>query len=877
MKKSKWFYVFVLLISVSMFWVIYSVITDESSISSKLDPIDAVYTGARNSMNYLTEVRSYPNEDIPDQGFVGAFDDMMIQKRKSTLNPIWETMGPVNIGGRTLALAIHPEDPDLLFAGSASGGLWKSTTGGAGLNAWQYVSTGFPVLGVGAIDIDPNNPDVMYIGTGEAYGTTENFPGIGPERTTRGSYGIGILKTTDGGDTWEKSLDWSLNQRRSVQKIQINPLRSETIWAATTDGVFRSRDNGVNWQLVHGIPMATDIVINPVDTNVVFIANGGMGSFGHGIYRSTDAGGSFEKANLLTGGGPFQFLGKAVLAISPSDPNIVMASIGNADGTIGATEDEIKTWLMRTEDGGDTWDLVFSSNELYATFQGWYSHAIAIHPEDPEIVWAAGQPFGLYKSVFGGSSFIEVKLNTSVPVESGDETNVYPYLGRWADHHELVIHPTMPDTMYIINDGGIFRTTDGGVTSENLNSGYQTTQFYNGVSNSNTSPDLFFGGLQDNNSIIYEGDLNWRRACGGDGSWTALNQSNNNEAYLSSQFGRICLSQNLFTQSTFVTRPDANDFPASTTNFITPFVLSPVDNSTLYLGGERIFKSIDEGLNWTITNDGFSLDGNAMSVLAASEQSVDVIYAASSPKVVRSNVYVTRNGGVTWRQITQDLPDRFPTDMAVDPNNDNVAYITFGGFGSSHVYKTNDGGDSWIDIGSGLPDVPTWSVTVDPENEFRVFVGNELGIYQTENGGLTWTNVNGNLPDAVFAMDLVISRSNRKLRVATHGNGAYEIDLDLIKSSVESNDRVLNFELEQNYPNPFNPSTTIQYQLESAGEVLLQVFDIQGRLVETLINGVQGAGAHQIQFDGSNIASGTYIYRLTASGEVLTKSMQLVK
>lgn len=115
MKKSKWFYVFVLLISVSMFWVIYSVITDESSISSKLDPIDAVYTGARNSMNYLTEVRSYPNEDIPDQGFVGAFDDMMIQKRKSTLNPIWETMGPVNIGGRTLALAIHPEDPDLLL------------------------------------------------------------------------------------------------------------------------------------------------------------------------------------------------------------------------------------------------------------------------------------------------------------------------------------------------------------------------------------------------------------------------------------------------------------------------------------------------------------------------------------------------------------------------------------------------------------------------------------------------------------------------------------------------------------------------------------------------------------------------------------------
>ncbi len=879
MIKSKWYYVIAFVAIASMGWVFYSVSksSSTSSILSTLDPIDAVYTGAKNSMTYLSNVRSYPNKDIPEQGFADAFGEMMIQKRKSSINPMWETMGPHNIGGRTLALAIHPEDPELLFAGSASGGLWKSTSGGAGLNAWEYVSTGFPVLGVGAIDIDPNNPDVMYIGTGEAYGTAENFPGIGPERTTRGSYGIGILKTTDGGQTWEKSLDWSLNQRRAIQKIQINPLRSASIWAATTNGVYRSRDNGENWQIVHGIPMATDVVINPADTNTVFVAHGGMGSFGHGIYRTQDGGASFEKANLLAGGGPFQYFGKAVLAISPSDPDIVMASIGNSNGAIDATEDEIKTWLMRTEDGGDTWDLVFSSNEIYATFQGWYSHAIAIHPENPNIVWAAGQPFTVYKSNLSGANFNDVIQTSQLNPAAGEQTDVYPYLVSWADHHDIIFHPTMPDTIYFVNDGGVFRTKDAGTYFENLNSGYQTTQFYNGVSNSNGSPNLFFGGLQDNSSIIYEGELDWRRECGGDGSWTALNQSNNNEAYVSSQFGRICLSENLFRVSTFVTRPNVNSFPAEETNFITPFVLSPVDNSTLYLGGERIFKSGNKGVSWSITNDGFTLDGNAMSVLAASEQSVDVVYAASSPKVVRSNVYVTRNGGDTWRQITQDLPDRFPTDMAVDPNNDNIAYITFGGFGTSHVFKTVDGGDSWSDIGTGLPDVPTWSVTVDPENELRIFVGNELGVYQSENGGLTWMNVNGNLPDAVFAMDLVVSRSNRKLRVATHGNGAYEIDLDLIKSSTESIDRVSIFELEQNYPNPFNPSTTIQFQLVTTGDVLLQVYDIQGKLVETLVDGVRGAGFHQIQFDGSNLASGTYIYRLSIGDEVLTKTMQLIK
>jgi len=845
-----------------------------------LEMVDALYTGAKNSLNYINHARSYPNEDIPEQGFSAAFDELLIQKKKGIDEPTWETIGPTNVAGRTLALAIHPEDPDLLFAGSASGGLWKSTTGGSGSNAWEYVSTGFPVLGVGAIDIDPNEPEIMYIGTGESYGSTENFPGIGPVRTTRGSYGIGILKSKDGGQSWEKSLDWSVDQRRSVQKIQINPLRSNTIWAATTVGLYRSRDGGENWVNIHSIPMATDVVINPADTNKVFVAHGGMGSLGHGIYRSENAGESFEKANLLVGGGPFQYFGKAVLAISPSNPDIVLASLGNSNGDINGTEDDNKTWLMKTEDGGDTWNLIFSSNEFYATFQGWYSHAVAIHPKNADIVWAAGQPFSLYKSNFGGLNFSPVNLSTGISIQPGENDDVYPFLSGWADHHDIVYHPTMPDTIYFINDGGIFKTTDGGLSIENCNSGYQTVQFYNGVSNSNSNPDLFFGGLQDNNSIIYEGNLNWRRAWGGDGSWTALNQLDNNIAYLSAQFAQAVVSFDLFTgdnTSDYFLRPDQSIFPIQEANFIAPFVLSPADNLTIYMGGEKIYKTTDNGQSWTETNDGFRLDGNAMSVMAASEQNVNVVYVASSPKSIRSNVYKTTNGGDTWLQITQDLPDRFPTDLAVDPNNDAIAYITFGGFGSPHVFKTIDGGDSWQDISSGLPDIPTWSVTVDPENRFHLYVGNELGVYKSLDGGQNWININGNLPDAVFAMDLIISRSNRKLRVATHGNGAYEIDLAQLSSTDENSDPIRSFELHQNYPNPFNPATIIQFQLKTSGEVLLQVFDIQGRLVETLVNGVKGPGSHQARFDGSSLASGTYVYQLKVEDQVITKTMQFVK
>ncbi len=840
---------------------------------------DGLFTGAKSSMTYISNVRSYPEEEIPQEGFFAAFDDMLMQKRKSSISPIWETMGPINIGGRTLALAIHPEDPDLLFVGSASGGLWKSTTGGEGLNAWEYVSTGFPVLGVGAIDIDPNNPDIMFIGTGEGYGTSENYPGIGPIRTTRGSYGIGILKTDDGGQTWEKTLDWSLDQRTSVQKIQINPLRSESIWAATSLGVFRSRNGGDSWQFIHGIPMATDVIINPADTNKVFVAHGGMGSLNHGIYRTTDAGDSFEKADLVTGGGPSTFNGKAVLAMSSSDPNIVMASIGNSNGQFTGIENDTRTWLMRTEDGGETWDLVFSSTEFYATFQGWYSHAIAIQPDNPNTVWAAGQPFSLYRSFNRGINFIDIDAAPSITVPDGAE-EAYPYIVSWADHHDIVYHPTMTDTIYFLNDGGIFKTKDGGNTFINANSGYQTVQFYNGVSNSNTNPNIFLGGLQDNNSIIYDGDLNWRRRWAGDGAWTALNQANNNIAYLSAQYGQATVSYDLYTSTIFgefYAFPGTEVFPSSETNFITPYILSPADNQTMYIGGEKIFKSNDGGLNWEVTNNGFELDGNAMSVLAASEQSAQVVYAASSPKATRPNVYRTINGGTSWSQITQDLPDRFPTDMTVDPNNDEIAYITFGGFGTSHVFKTMNGGDSWIDIGNGLPDIPTWSVTVDPENSSHLYVGNEIGIYHSSDGGQSWTNINGDLPDAVFAMDLIISRSNRKLRVATHGNGAYELDLALLNSTEETTNTITGFVLQQNYPNPFNPVTNIEFQLETSGEVLLEVFDIQGRLVETIVNEFRSAGSYQVQFNGASLASGTYIYRLKLGDQVVTKRMQLIK
>lgn len=867
-------FLFTLLFGISIVSFIY--FSNSKSIST--DSKESSVPGAKLSLNYLGDVRSYPNKDIPKTGFWEAFQQAKRSKAKSKITTTWKPLGPINIGGRTLALAIHPINTNIVFAGSASGGLWKSTTGGVGLNAWERIRTGFPVLGVAAIAIDPQNPDIIYIGTGESYGTEVNMPGIGPVRTTRGSYGIGILKSLDGGITWEKSLDWTLDQRRAIQKIQVNPLRSNSIWAATTEGTYRSRNGGDSWELIHDVKMTTDVVINPSDTSVVFTANGGMGSLGHGVYRTENAGDTFDKMDLASGGGPSQFLGKAVLDISKSDPNIIMASIGNADGSDGATGNANRTWLMRSENGGDTWSLVFTSYGIYATFQGWYSHAIAINPTNPQEVWAVGQPQVYYRSTNGGQNLAAVDPQRAVPRDINKPENVYPNLINWADHHDIVFHPTDPNTIYFVNDGGIFRTTDGGLTMENCNSGYQTVQFYNGVSNSDTDKDLMMGGLQDNNSIIYEGSLNWRRAYAGDGSWTALNQDQNNIFYLSAQYGHTVYSDDLFTNSRYgdrAIRPDFDVFPASEANFITPFILSPADNKTLFMGGEKIFKSTNEGISWTVTNGGNALDGNAMSAIVASHQDVDVVYATSSPKATRPNVFRTDNGGITWQNITGNLPDRYPTDLAIDPLGDLNIFITFGGFGSSHVFRSKNGGNSWIDISTNLPDVPTWAITIDPENPAHIFVGNEVGVFQSLDNGKNWENINGNIPDAIFAIELVISRSNRKLRLASHGNGAFETDLP--EPVPQNNVPISSFVLSQNYPNPFNPSTTIEFELTQQADVSLRVFDTSGRLVATLVDEPRGRGNYSVVFDASGLASGTYIYKLQIGNSSATKKMVLIK
>ncbi|MFH1844047.1 MAG: hypothetical protein ABIF77_12650, partial [bacterium] len=411
-------------------------------------------SGAMSSLEFWATQRAYPSKTFPSRGFVEAFDQAQrdlpeVMEKDRAVTP-WQPLGPHNIGGRTLAVALNPLNPHTVYAGSASGGLWRSYTGGRGALAWQYVSTGYPVLAVSSIAISPKDSNTIFIGTGEVYAYQDTQGGIA-DRLTRGSYGIGILQTTDGGLTWTKSLDWSAHQERGVQVVKMCPRKSGIIWAGTTEGTYKTIDNGKNWDPVHSTIMVTDLVINPDHPNTVIIACGNLHSVGQGLYRTTDGGVSWTQ--LLSTAIPTNLRGKTLLSICDSQPGTILASSGN--GGLGSEW----TWLSRTDNGGDTWTLMSTTD--YSQWQGWFSHDVAVNPDNPDEVFTVG--IDIWKSTTGGGALQRMSDWQQWyfgQVQPGEPEGAPDY--SHADHHDLVYHPTDRNIIYFANDGGIFRTLDGG-------------------------------------------------------------------------------------------------------------------------------------------------------------------------------------------------------------------------------------------------------------------------------------------------------------------------------------------------------------------------------------------------------------------------------
>lgn len=829
-------------------------------------------SGALQSLQFLSQIRAFPERDIPQDKFYEAFEYSKTRMKKYDElydSPSqWTSIGPNNIGGRSLCIEFSPNDTGTLYMGSASGGLWKSVTGGLGANAWTYIETGFPSLAVSSIAIDSANPNVMYIGTGENYGYQYSLNGL-DVRVTRGMYGIGILKTTNGGVSWFKTLDWSYNSQRGVWRVLFNPKNRNILYAATSEGVWKTFNAGATWSQVLNFQMIMDMEINPVDTNIIYVSVGNLSNNipnpNIGVYKTTNSGITWIK---LTGGLPGFWTGKTTIELYKGNPNFIYASVANDLSYVG---------YYTSTDAGISWTL--KTTGVGIGNQGWYNNAHLVKANDPNTIVVG--TIDLVKSTNGGTSFT-TKSNwnawiTGATPPGAPESPSSNF--AHADHHYFAANPLDPDKLYAITDGGLYRSNNFGETYYSCNGGYVTTQFYNGVSHSMQDSNFSVGGLQDNRSALYQGTIAWYKTFVGDGMCCGVNSQNDNICYTEYTNGDISRSNNRG-----ISWSDISSGLTGTFAFVTPFIVCRSNPSVLYIAGASIFKSTVGGGSWS--NLG-SLGYNALS-MDASATSTDTVYvgvipvAANQPAIV----YRTTNGSTFTNISGVQLPSRYPTEIHVNPNNSADVYVTMGGFGSGHVYRSTNAGVTWNNISGNLPDVPHQTVVIDPLYPQNIYVGNDLGVYVSTNGGTLWYEFRTGMPYALV-FDLGIIYPSRNIRATTHGNGVYE--RDLIQSPVGitpiGNEVPKEFKLSQNYPNPFNPSTKIKFSIpllrgvaEGRGvSVKMTVYDITGRVVSTPVNENLKPGNYEISFDGSAYSSGVYFYKLTSGSFVDTKKMLMIK
>ena len=798
--------------------------------------------GSFHALDMLNLVKAFPASDIPDQAHYKAWKKLKAEHTTGRRGgQEFKELGPWNVGGRTLEVKFNPQRSNTIYAGTASGGLWRSYQ--SGLNrSWHRVKTGFPVMAVSAIEINPADTNEMYIGTGEVYNLFDAGKGAA-YRSLRGTYGIGILKTTDGGLSWEKSLDWSFNQRHGVNAVKFAGSSNQTLYAATTDGVYKSSNAGRSWEKSLDVKMVMDLVTHPNNKDWAVASCGNFNSPGKGIYYTRDGGQNWIKVNSNL---PLTFQGKIQLASAPSEPMRVYASIGNGfGGSDGAS------WLCRSVDFGESWSVVNTLD--YSKWQGWFSHDVAVSPTNKDEIIVVG--IHAYKSFDGGESMVQISDETQLalgraPIDGPDGPPGYMHV----DHHSVEFNPTNPMQVLFGNDGGVYTSQNGGFQFRSINAAYQTTQFYNGFSVSQDLPGFALGGLQDNSTAVFVGDEAWVKVIGGDGGWSAIPRGTDSSFFASYQFLNV-LYVDQFKSVQMLDIPKlSNNLP-----FIAPYIIASEDDQRMYAAGSGVHRSDDGGRNWYTTNQGRPLQGNSIILsLDACKSNPDVIYAGTAPVTgPQAKLFRSRNGGNVWLEHISGLPNRIITDIFADPENENRAFLTTGGFGSGHVFMSDDYGANWVDISYNLPDVPHYAVCFD-QLEDIIYVGNEIGLFWKQLRQDAWEFIENPKHDALWIMDLKI-KGPEELYIATHGNGAFMTYLIKNVSSIGDHDFD---EFVNLWPNPAQDK--IYLELPSHAKTDLSILDLNGKILwqgnpEWEISG----DIVKTEIDLSGLVNGTYLIRGT--------------
>ncbi|MGY3793378.1 WD40/YVTN/BNR-like repeat-containing protein [Aquimarina sp. 433] len=681
-------------------------------------------------------------------------------------------IGPALMSGRIIDLENHPTNDRIIYAGTAGGGVWKSSNGGASFAPMfdDYAQS------IGVVSIDPNDPDnTVWVGTGEIW--TRNSVSIGD----------GIYKTTDGGANWKKM---GLENSERISSIQINPKNSNEIyvgvigalWGDSEDrGVYKTTDGGKTWNkilYVNERTGANEVIMDPKDPNTLYASmwefrrtawNFNSGGPNSALYKSTDAGKTWNK---IHNGFPKGDLGRFAIAVAPSNPKIVYA-------VVESKEDK---GLYRSDDAGASWKLL--NGDFGLVVRPFYFARIVVDPKNPDIV------------VKGG-------LSGSISRDGG---KTFKNLGNMhSDIHDITFDINNSDRMYVGTDGGVYRSWDGGATLDIVDN-LPLSQFYQ-ISVDNEEPYNIYGGLQDNGSWYGPSSSpggiearDWKRVGVGDG-FRVLRHPTKKIIYSEMQGAQNVWRYDIDKNSTKNVKPlEVKGKADLRFNWNAPIAISDHQPDRLYIGSQFLHISEDMGDNWKIispdltTNDPTKQDkesGGISTDKSGAETHTTIFTIAESPldeKIIwvgtdDGNVQVTQDGGKTWTNTTPNLQgvpkNTWVYHIEASSHAKGTAYAVFDGHAQNdmkpYVYKTSDFGKTWKSLVTDDIIGFARNIQEDYENEDLLYLGTEFGLFITIDGGKNWSRFTNNMPaTAVHFIDL--QKKTNDLVLGTHGRGVIIID-----------------------------------------------------------------------------------------------------
>ncbi len=801
------------------------------------------FTNADKQMNMWFWSRAYPDPYNLDEKYMQAWVQAEairgnIASKGGNTYGGWVSLGPdKTIGGRILTIAINPKHSDTIFIGSASGGIWQSTTAGEGTNAWKRVKTNLPVLGVASIIINPNNTNEIYAGTGEVYRVDTTGIGFNVWKT-RGTYGVGIIKSNDGGKTWAQVLTKNNAEMFAIQMLQFDPVNSNSVYACATDGLYRSDNSGSTWNKILDKIYVSDVAIDPANTNILVASVGNLVNADKGLYRSTNGGASWAKITAVV---PSSFAG--LIRMDNAGATRLYASFAN-----GTSADE----LYLSTDFGATW--IAKSSSAHSSYQFWYANDVAVDPSNINRVLMCG--VSMY-------SYTSTSTTTGAGTRSSIGGNIH------SDIHDIAYDPLNNNIVYVTCDGGIYKSTNNGSSFSQENNGLDAVQFYASFGVSPIDSNAMLGGLQDNGSVKYDG-TSWKFVNGGDGGPTVYNPQNANIVFNSIDARNVYRSTNGGNSFSSVLGGWSDD----RTGFMAPLAISTSDPNYVYCASDNWHASKDGGKTWSNSSESSTSyiearfkTGVAIGVSPVNSQKIFVSTSPFSQKTNNDlhvnpppNLFKSTNAGAaspTFTNVKNNLPDRFVMDFAFSKTNDDSMFIALGGFGTPHIYVTANGGGSWTSAGSGLPDVPFNAVLLDPVNPQVLYAGCDLGVYVSPDRGQTWYDFNKGFWDATLVMDLQIS-ADKKLIAATHGKGVFKsplfsgIILPVTLTAFTGENKNGMNELNWKSANETNFS---YYDIERSTDSML--FSSIGK-----VNGTGTAATYHYTDDISKAAANDFYYRL---------------